>query len=137
MRTQTQQQWWYACYPTIAICIVLAKLSVGFYLLRITSQRLHRWIIYLASAASVLASTAFFFVTVLQCQPISYAWNKISETGTCIPIDTIIDIMYAHSAFTLFTDVAFTLLPAWLVYNLQMNLKTKLVLVLILSMACM
>lgn len=71
-----------------------------------------------------------------QCQPISYAWNKISETGTCIDVNTIIDIMYAHGALTLFTDFAFTLLPAWLVYNLQMNLKTKLVLVLILSMAC-
>ncbi|KXJ89089.1 hypothetical protein Micbo1qcDRAFT_213432 [Microdochium bolleyi] len=133
---ETALMWWYACYPTIALTIVTSKLSVGYYLLRITTQRLHRWIVYIANGACVVASATFFFVTVLQCQPISYAWNKISETGTCIPIDTIIDIMYAYSAFTLFTDIAFTVLPAWLVFNLQMNLKTKLALTLILGMAC-
>lgn len=130
-------QWWYSCYPSLAVTLLASKLSVGYYLLRITTQRLHRWIIYVACVACVVGSMTFFFVTLLQCQPISYAWKKFSEAGTCIAIDTIINIMYGYSAFTLVTDFAFTLLPAWLVFNLQMNTRTKVVLTLILSMACM
>ncbi|KAH7021619.1 uncharacterized protein B0I36DRAFT_334894 [Microdochium trichocladiopsis] len=133
---ETALMWWFACYPSIAVTLAFSKISVGCYLLRIATQRIHRWIIYLALAATILTSTAFFFVTLLQCNPIPFAWQKITGSGTCIDIDTVINIMYAYSSLTLFADLAFTLLPAWLVFNLQMNLKTKLALTLVLSMAC-
>ncbi|KAH7020746.1 uncharacterized protein B0I36DRAFT_387602 [Microdochium trichocladiopsis] len=136
-RIENALMWLYACYPSIAVTLATSKLSVGCYLLRITNKRVHRWIIFLALGATIVASSIFFFVTVLQCRPISFAWEKISETGTCIDIDTIINIMYAYSALTLFTDIAFTLLPAWLVFHLQMSLKTKLALTLVLGMACL
>src|SRR5690349_18140897 len=95
------KQWWYACYPTFTVTMVASKFSVGFYLLRITTQKLHRWIIYVALGATVVASSTFFFVTLLQCKPVTYAFNKFTETGTCININTIIDIVYGYSALAI------------------------------------
>jgi len=117
--------------------MVASKFSVGFYLLRITPQKLHRWIIYAALGATVVASSTFFFVTLFQCKPVSFAFNKFTETGTCINIDTIINVVYGYSTLAIFTDITFTLLPAWLVFNLQMDIKTKLALSVVIGMACM
>ncbi|KAH7024727.1 uncharacterized protein B0I36DRAFT_163974 [Microdochium trichocladiopsis] len=132
---ETALMWWFACYPSIAVTLAFSKISVACYLLRIATQRIHRWIIYLALGATILTSVVFFFVTLLQCNPIPYAWQRITGTGTCIGVDTVINIMYAYSSLTLFADLAFTLLPAWLVFHLQMSLKTKLALTLVLGMA--
>ncbi|KXJ84656.1 hypothetical protein Micbo1qcDRAFT_213625 [Microdochium bolleyi] len=135
-RIQAALMWWFACYPSFTVTMVASKFSVGFYLLRITTSKLHRWIIYVALGLTVIASSTFFFVTLLQCKPISFAWNKVTETGTCIDMDIIIDIVYGYSCLAIVTDFTFTLLPAWLVFHLQMDLKTKLALTVVIGMAC-
>lgn len=117
--------------------MVASKFSVGFYLLRITNSKVHRWIIYVALALTVVASTTFFFVTLLQCKPISFAWHKVTETGICIDMDIIINVVYAYSCLAIVTDFTFTLLPAWLVFHLQMDMRTKMALSVVIGMACM
>jgi hypothetical protein len=85
---------------------------------------------------SFVAGATFFFVTLFQCHPISYFWNK-SQTGTCVNDDIIIGLGYLYSAFAIITDFTFALLPAVLVMNLQLKRRTKIALVPLLAMGCM
>ncbi|KAH7020776.1 uncharacterized protein B0I36DRAFT_275155 [Microdochium trichocladiopsis] len=128
---------WWACYPTFAITMIASKFSVGFFLLRITTQKVHRWIIFVAMGLSLATGLAFFFVAIFQCSPVEFAWTRfVSTNGTCLALDTIIKVTITYSTFAIITDFTFTLLPAWLVLNLHMDKKTKMAIIPILSMAC-
>ncbi|KAF1966171.1 hypothetical protein BU23DRAFT_487509 [Bimuria novae-zelandiae CBS 107.79] len=129
-------KWWYLCYPAYCLAMVFAKISVGLFLLRVTIQPLYRRIIYINMTATVITGLVFFFISVLQCSPVSFFWNKFHGTGTCVNIDAIIGIAFAYSAVASVCDFTFGLLPIFLVWNLNMAKNQKLMLIPILSMAC-
>lgn len=85
---------------------------------------------------TVLTGLVFFFVTLLQCNPISFFWDKFSQTGWCVPIDVIIALTFLYSVISVICDFTFALLPIFLVWNLNMSGRTKILLVPILGMAC-
>lgn len=115
--------------------MIASKLSIGVFLLRITIQRVHHYILYLAMLCSVLSGLVFFFVTLLQCQPITYFWNK-DQNGTCISPSIIAALTYLYSAINMVCDFTFALLPLHIIRGLQMNIRTKYALVPILGMGC-
>lgn len=115
--------------------MILSKISIACFLVRVTPNRVHRWIIYIALAFSTFCGTAFFFVALFQCSPVDYFWTRTGP-GSCLAIDLIIDIAYVYSALSIVTDCTFTILPIWLVCRLQMDRRTKIALIPVLSMAC-
>ncbi|KAH7119835.1 hypothetical protein B0J11DRAFT_71239 [Dendryphion nanum] len=128
-------RWWY-CYMFYCVSMITSKLSIGWFLLRIAIKRIHSWIIYSAMAMSFIAGTVFFFVTMFQCNPISYFWDTDTQDGKCINIEIVIGLGYLYSAFSIISDFTFALLPAFLVWNLQLNRRTKMVLIPLLTMGC-
>lgn len=116
--------------------MIASKISIGYFLLRITVERIHTWIISAVMLLTVVTGIVFFFVTMLQCAPISYFWNK-NQHGSCINIDVIIAITYLYSAFSVVCDFTFALLPVVLIMQLQMNSRTKIALIPVMLMACM
>lgn len=116
--------------------MILSKISIGCFLLRISVKRIHTWIIYSAMFVSTFACTAFFFVTLFQCNPIKYFWKKSLEDGTCINNTVIIALAFVYSVFTIIADFTFALLPAFLVWNLQLKRRTKIALIPLLTMGC-
>ena len=117
--------------------MITSKLSIGWFLLRIAIKRIHSWIIYAAMAMSVIAGVVFFFVTLFQCNPISYFWDKTTQDGECISMEIIIGLGYLYSVFSIISDFTFALIPAFLVWNLQLNRRTKMALIPLLTMGCM
>lgn len=115
--------------------MIAAKISIGLFLLRVTVQQIHKWIIYGVMGLTVLTGLVFFFVTLLQCTPISYFWHKQQE-GWCVPIDVIIALTFLYSVISVICDFTFAILPMFLVWNLNMSIRTRVVLVPILGMAC-
>lgn len=115
--------------------MITSKLSIGVFLLRITIQRVHHYILYLAMLCSVVSGLVFFFVTLLQCQPITYFWNK-DQDGTCINPSIIAALTYLYSAISMVCDFTFALLPLHIIRGLQMNIRTKYALIPILGMGC-
>lgn len=115
--------------------MVLTKISIGYFLLRITVERIHNWIILVVMSLSVITGVCFLFITTFQCHPISFFWDK-NQDGTCINIDVIIAFTYLYSAFSVICDFTFALLPIVLIMQLQMNNKTKLALIPVMLMAC-
>jgi hypothetical protein len=131
----TRKQYWWYCYLSYATSMILSKASIACFLLRITPNRIHRWIICSALGISVCCGLAFFFVALFQCSPVEYFWTRTGP-GSCISIEVIIDFVYTYSALSIVTDFTFTILPVWLVCRLQMDRNVKLALIPILSMAC-
>lgn len=130
------QQYWYLCYPAYCLAMIAAKISVGLFLLRVTVQPIYRRIIYGVMCATVITGLVFFFISVLQCSPVTFFWTKFTGTGTCVNIDVIIGIAFAYSGVAAVCDFTFGLLPIFLVWNLNMAKNQKLMLIPILSMAC-
>jgi hypothetical protein len=69
---KAMRYWWY-CYLAYCLAMVTSKISIGLFLLRVTIQKVHKWIIYASVAVSAFTGGIFFFVTVFQCTPIRYA----------------------------------------------------------------
>ncbi|TGO30361.1 hypothetical protein BPAE_0006g01010 [Botrytis paeoniae] len=117
------------------ITMAITKVSIGVYFLRLANKRYQLWIIYSVMAIAVLVSMAYFIFVLLQCQPISYFWNMFDDgSGFCLSTSTRANVTYAHAAMSALTDWAYGILPITFVWKMKMNPRTKLSVVLILSL---
>ncbi|VBB79527.1 Putative protein of unknown function [Podospora comata] len=126
---------WYYCYLLYAWSMILVKLSIGYFLLRVTITRLHKWIIYAAGAISCVSCLTFFFLAMFQCYPISFFWNK-DQDGRCINMNILTALGILYSIFSVITDLTYALLPAWVVAQLNMDKKSKVAVIGLMGMGC-
>ncbi|KAJ5801962.1 uncharacterized protein N7503_004412 [Penicillium pulvis] len=127
--------WWLGQIFYVITCVV-AKISIIITLLRITVDRVHAYILYAAITLATAVGLIFFFFTIFQCSPVEFFWNRLTETGTCISTDLLIDIAYLYSVGAAVTDLTIGLLPVALIWNLRMNQRTKAAIVGILGVGC-
>ncbi|KAH7026740.1 uncharacterized protein B0I36DRAFT_424370 [Microdochium trichocladiopsis] len=132
---ETAMRCWWFCYLFYALTMIISKISIGCFLIRLITKRLQKWIVYGAMGVSALAGITFFVVTIFQCSPVSYFWFE-RQVGTCIPPDVIIGLAILYSVFSCISDLTFAILPGFLVWSLKMKLRTKLALVPLLAMGC-
>ncbi|ORY60919.1 uncharacterized protein BCR38DRAFT_49229 [Pseudomassariella vexata] len=125
--------WWF-CYLFYSVTMIISKVSIGYFLLRVTVKKAHTWIIYGAVLLSIFAGVIFFFVTLFQCNPISYFWNQNHQDGTCIDPNIIIALAFIYSIFSVICDFTLALLPAFLIAGLKMNKRTKVLLIPLMAM---
>ncbi|KAH6673928.1 hypothetical protein F5X68DRAFT_270579 [Plectosphaerella plurivora] len=133
-QVEALKYWWF-CYLWYCVTMIASKISIGYFLLRITVRKIDIWIIHGVMATTVLTGIVFFFVTLFQCKPVHYFWDK-SGDGQCVPIDVIIALTYLYSVFSVICDFTFALLPVYLISKLNMDRKTKLALIPLVLMAC-
>jgi hypothetical protein len=60
-----------------------------------------------------------------------------NQPGYCVPIDVIIALTFLYSACAIISDFTFAILPIFLIWNLNMPAKTRVMLIPVLGMACM
>ena len=84
---------------------------------------------------TVVVGVTLFGVLMGQCEPVSYFWDRMSQPGHCDPT-TVIRTLYVYSVSSAICDFILGLLPVALVWGLQMNTRTKISVVCILSMGC-
>ncbi|KAI0852385.1 hypothetical protein F5Y00DRAFT_194323 [Daldinia vernicosa] len=126
----------YASEITYGTTMILTKMSIAAFLLRVTPHKIHRRIIYTAAALTCAAGLTLVFIVMFQCKPVSLFWYR-DQPGSCLPVDAIITSTYCYSAFAILTDFTFTLLPLYLIWKLQMDMKLKIVLGPIMCLAFM
>ncbi|KAF5005915.1 hypothetical protein FDECE_7673 [Fusarium decemcellulare] len=126
--------WWF-CYLWYACAMISTKISIGWFLLRVTTSKIHRWVIYIAMASTAFSGTVFFFVTLFQCSPISFFWNK-AQDGKCVNVEVIIALATLYSVTAVISDFIFAILPGIIVWKLQLHKKTKVMLIPLLMMGC-
>lgn len=115
--------------------MICSKISIGWFLLRITIRRRDIWIINGVMVLTVLTGIIFFFVTMFQCTPICFFWDK-TQQGSCINVEVVIALTYLYSACSVICDFTFALLPVHLIWSLNMKKENKLALIPIVLMAC-
>jgi hypothetical protein len=90
-----------------------------------------------------LFTTYFLFLMIFQCHPISYFWTQSPYTtsdvppvegASCISREIIADSTYAHGALSAAADWTLGILPIFIVWNLNMNPRTKISVALILAL---
>ena len=114
------------------------KLSIGVMLLRIAVSKTHKIIIWTAVVIVEVYSLGFFLLFVMQCLPSRYFWTRFTGgQGSCINPDITVNATYAYSAISCAVDWTLGLLPISLVWNLQMNPRTKLSVAAILALGAM
>jgi hypothetical protein len=114
------------------------KFSIGIFLLRIAVVRTHRIIIWFTVAVLELYGFSYFFIFVLQCRPSSYFWTQYTGgKGSCINPNTTVLATYVYSAVSCAADWTLGIIPIFLVWNLQMNARTKFAVAVILALGAM
>lgn len=122
----------------LGVCCL--KFSVGIFLLRLAVTRLQRWILCLTMGISGVMSIMYFFVFVFQCYTPSYFWVQYMDPnakGSCLNTDIIINSTYAYSAMSCLSDFTFCILPAFMVWRLNMNIRTKISVIILLGLSAM
>lgn len=135
--TMKAMRFWWCCYVAYTSTMWFVKVSVGFFLLRLTIHPVHIRIIWTAMAVTAVTGIVFTFVTLFQCQPVSYFWTRVTGTqGQCFSILVVINLTYLYSVVNALCDFTFGLLPIFMIWNLNMSARMKIAIAPILSMGC-
>ncbi|PWY85074.1 hypothetical protein BO70DRAFT_370587 [Aspergillus heteromorphus CBS 117.55] len=110
----------------------LIKTSILVFLLRLSGQKIAVrrtiWVILVLNATTMVVT---FFVIVLNCIPIAAVWDKASyPDAKCL---NFANIVTATASASIITDVLVLMLPTWIVYNIRIPQRQKLMLVGVLS----
>ncbi|KAH7379461.1 hypothetical protein BKA66DRAFT_420472 [Pyrenochaeta sp. MPI-SDFR-AT-0127] len=129
---------WWLCFLAYASTITFAKISAGFFFLRIAGvMTLHRIATYIVTLLAAVVGFAFFFVSLFQCSPIEFFWTRLQgASGKCISIDIIINFTYLYGSVAAVTDIALGFLVFALIWNLKIDQRTKMLISPFLAMAC-
>ena len=114
------------------------KASIALMLYRLSIRRTHRLIIWITTILTQGYSLFFFFLFVFQCSPSRYFWTRVAgDTGSCLDSSVVVSATYGYSAVTCAGDLVYSILPALLVWSLQMGRKEKAAVIMILAMGAM
>ncbi|KAJ5111066.1 hypothetical protein N7532_001601 [Penicillium argentinense] len=114
--------------PTLTII----KLSILTFLRRLESRsRLVNTLIWASIGIVVGLFLAVLFVDIFQCQPVQYVYDLSIEDGKCIDQG---GFYVSTAALNLFTDIIVLSIPIIITWNLQMPLRRKLAVCVILCL---
>ena len=132
---QTGLKYIFASELLYVLTTAVAKLSIGVYFLRLASKRYQTRVVYATMAAVMVFSTMYFFFLLFQCSPISFIWTQYEDgSGSCLGSGVIANVTYAHAAMSAVTDWSFGILPVFFVWGMKMTARTKVSVILILSL---
>ncbi|KAF7625447.1 hypothetical protein AFCA_007295 [Aspergillus flavus] len=128
----------YMFYHAIVIVlgISLVKVSLALFLLRFASpnKNLKRFITG-ALVFLIIFTVACILTLIFQCLPVRAAWDfSLRENARCYSMKTYLSIGEFNSAINIATDFVFATLPAFMFYKVQVNKRTRVSLMGILSL---
>lgn len=135
---QTALRYWFFCevFYTMATCML--KIAVGLFLLRITIVPLHVWIIRLIMMVAAFLGVAYTLLVLFQCNPISAWWDlDPNNQGTCLSASLVMIFTFVVSGLNSFADWTFGILPIFIVKDLQMKTRAKVLVSSIIGLAAM
>ncbi|KAK8041091.1 hypothetical protein PG994_014098 [Apiospora phragmitis] len=126
-RARARKFWWF-CYTWYGATMMFSKISIGVFILRVTTNRYHIWTVWAIMVLTAGVCSGFIVATMFHCAPINDFWGSPQSAGrsSCIDGRVMRDLAYAYSAGTLLIDLTLVVLPLMIVWKLKMSLKTKL-----------
>ncbi|KAJ5725569.1 uncharacterized protein N7483_006926 [Penicillium malachiteum] len=120
-------RWWWLSQILYIWASAAAKISIALALLRLAVKRWQRNFLYCLIGLALVIALLFFFVLTFDCHPVSYFWKQADPyaKGHCTSVDVLLIIAYLYSGLTIVVDFSLGGFPLLLVWNLQMNSRTK------------
>ena len=114
-----------------ALAITIAKISILLFYRRIFNTIVtFRYATYIVGGFCLLWFLVVMLVSALQCHPVSYAWDKMVD-GTCIDLRAM---YYSFTISNVALDVIINVMPVRLIWKLQLSIKKKILLTIIMLM---
>jgi hypothetical protein len=128
-------QWAIVGEATYIVTVAVLKLSLGIFFARIVVKPWQLWTIYSTVAVNIVSSTASFFYVLLRCgvNLNIYVYEQLANRCTPRSLDRF--FAYQQAAFTTITDCIFATLPIFILWDAHMDIRSKLSVGFILSLA--
>ncbi|ORX94210.1 hypothetical protein BCR34DRAFT_499411 [Clohesyomyces aquaticus] len=126
---------WYLCELLYILSNCTLKIALGIFYLRVAVKKGHILVIKTVMLGTVLFGLCYFFMAAFQCIPVSEFWDHHPALEKCIPEAPTTGITYSLSAVNACADWILGLLPFFIVWDLQVNRKTKIMVAGILAFA--
>ena len=118
-----------------ALAITVAKISILLFYRRIFNTIVtFRYAIYIIGGFCLLWFLVVMLVSALQCQPVSYAWDKSLVGGTCIDLRAM---YYGFTISNMVLDVIINVMPVRLIWKLHLSIKKRILLTFIMLFGIM
>lgn len=125
---QIALRFWFFCEVFYTVSTSVFKIAIGLFLLRITIHPMHIWIIRFIMGVTVIVGVTYTTLVICQCRPISFWWNLDPDaTGNCLSASLVMYFTYAVSALNSIADWTFGILPIFVVKDLQMKRRVKVI----------
>lgn len=130
--------WWFN-EILYAISNMAVKLSIALMLLRVVVEDYHKKAIYIVTGLVEVYSVLYFIGFLVQCVPASLFWTRVQgdTNGHCVNQRIIVIATYVYSFITVMFDWTMALLPWFVVRKSQLDLRTRLMVTVVLSLASM
>lgn len=135
---ETALRFWFFCEIFYTVSTSILKIAVGLFLLRIAVKPFHVWIIWTFMVVSGVVGTTYTMVVIFQCRPTSFWWDlNPNATGTCLSPTLVMNFTFVVSGLNSFADWTFGLLPIFIVKDLQMKTRAKVIVSAVIALAAM
>ncbi|KAH8179631.1 integral membrane family protein [Sarocladium implicatum] len=114
--------------------MMLIKLSIGFFLLRLATQKVYVWILRVSLVIVVLWSMVTFLWDIFQCNPVTKQWDYRIEGGKCVTPEQVVQAAYAFSVMCVLSDWLFAILPIPMLWKVKMTKQAKATVIVILGL---
>jgi hypothetical protein len=122
---------------TYLITIMTLKISLGIFFARIVVAPWQLMTIYVTMGVNVLSSAASFFYVLLRCGPDLDIYVQKQLYNNCTPRALDRFFAFQQASFTTATDLVFIILPVFILWNASMDIRSKLSVGFILSLAAL
>lgn len=119
--------------PIYLWAITTVKTSIALFLLRIAPNKFYKKLLWGISAFLIIYTAVCFMTIVFQCKNLAVLWDFGVNT-TCWTATTLRGLGYTNSSLNIFTDVLFAVLPVPMLWNVQINPRTKVSLICIMGL---
>lgn len=126
---------WYISEVLYAPVSAMVRTSVALFLFRVSVLPIHRHIIVVVLSVIWVITFIFLGIVTFQCDPPNYFYDQVlGLQGKCLDISVVPNVTIAHSAIGAVCDLAFASLPVAILWDVQLNKRTKVVIAVLLGM---
>ncbi|KAJ2906606.1 putative integral membrane family protein [Zalerion maritima] len=118
-------KWQALATATYVSNMMFIKLSIGFFLLRLATERRYKYTIWGSLVVITIMSTVLFFWNIFQCSPLQAQWDYTIENHKCVTTEQVVAAAYALSILTILTDWLYALLPIPMIWKVKMSIQAK------------
>jgi hypothetical protein len=110
---------------TYVMAMMTLKISLGIFFARIVIKPWQMRLIYINVGVNIISSVATFFYCLFRCGPDLniYVLQQVSDRCTPKTLDRF--MAYQQAAITTLTDLVFVVLPVSILWNANMNRRSK------------